>query len=66
MKSVVILVAWLVIWGLSNEVLSEPVMEDGMLKSNYTQLVFALVCKVHNYTACLACWICNCSSCKVS
>ena len=61
MKSAVILVAWLVIWGLSDEVLSEPVMEDGMLKSNYTQLVFALVCKILLHVQ-----LAGYASCKVS
>ncbi len=40
------LVVWLVILGLYDEVLSEPVIENGMLNSNYmyVQLVCALVC----------------------
>ncbi len=52
MKSAVILVVWLVIWGLSNEVLSEPVMEDGM--SNYMQLVCALVYNVSPSIYCMS------------
>ncbi len=45
MKSAVMLVMWLVILGLYDEVLSEPVIENGMLNPNYmyVQLVCALV-----------------------
>ncbi len=62
MKSAVMLVVWLVILGLYDEVLSEPVMENGMLNSNYMymQLVCALVyVSSFTYTPCLACWICD-------
>ena len=54
MKSAVILVVctWLVIWGLSDEVLSEPVVEDGM--SNYMQLVCALVYNVSPSIYCMS------------